>query len=271
MAVGVGDKRTRFACLETTRFMVAITVSVITVAVVVMVTIAALRPVDFSLSIVNGMDSSPQWSSKVNLTSPSPSPSPLPSSPSSSSSSHADVAATSTRTVQQVAESVNLTFALQAYNPSGRMNIRFSNFSIRVTDMPHFPSFAEMRDIAMFTVLAQFPLKKQGTHKLWSKYSLSDAKTLSYVASTYGAKGTFKAMVLVNASFGSSSGSDSGTPATINNVITYYCWPVLVGWTAALDSHDNPVTCTTAKELSVDVDSVLPRSAPPRAEVYSRR
>ena len=270
MAVRNRGKRTRFACLETVRFMVAITVSVITVAVVVMVTIAALRPVDFTLSIVNGMDSSPQWSSKVNLTSPSPSPSPLPSSPSSSSSSHADVAATSTRTVQQVAESVNLTFALQAYNPSGRMNIRFSNFSIRVTDMPHFPSFAEMTDIAEFTVPAPFTLKRQGAHKMRSKFSLSDNKTLSYVASTYGASGTFKAMVLVKASIGSSSGG-SGTPATTINVVTYYCWPVLVGWTAALDSHDNPVTCTTAKELSVDVDSVLPRSAPPRAEVYSRR
>ena len=35
MAVRNRGKRTRFACLETTRFMVAITVSVITVAVVV--------------------------------------------------------------------------------------------------------------------------------------------------------------------------------------------------------------------------------------------
>lgn len=258
MAVGVGDKRTRFACLETVRFMVGITVSAITVAVVVMVTIAALRPVDFTLSIVNGMDSGTRWSSKVNSSS---------SSSSSLSSSHAVVAATNTTTMQQVAERVNLTFALRAYNPSGRKDIRFDNFTVRVTDMPHFPSFAEMTDIAEFTVPAPFTLKRQGVHKMRSKFSLSDNKTLPYVASTYGASGTFKAMVLVKASIGSSSGG-SGTPATTINVVTYYCWPVLVGWTAAFDSPNGGVTCTPRKELSVDVDSLLPRSAAPPAAVY---
>jgi len=258
MAVGVGDKRTRFACLETVRFMVAVTVSAITVAVVVMVTIAALRPVDFNLSIVNGMDSGTRWSSKVNSSS---------SSSSSLSSSHAVVAATNTTTMQQVAERVNLTFALRAYNPSGRKDIPFYNFTVRVTDMPHFPSFAEMTDIAEFTVPAPFTLKRQGAHKMRSKFSLSDNKTLSYVASTYGASGTFKAMVLVKASIDSSSGG-SGTPATTINVVTYYCWPVLVGWTAAFDSPNGGVTCTPRKELSVDVDSLLPRSAPPPAAVY---
>ncbi|PAN05297.1 hypothetical protein PAHAL_1G130000 [Panicum hallii] len=253
MAVRDGGKRTRFACLETARCMVAITVSAITVAVVVMVTIAALRPADsFSLSVVNGMDSSIPWLSKVN----------------SSSSLDAD-AATNNTTMQRAAEKVNLTFALRAYNPSGRKDIRFSNFTVRVTDMPYFPSFAKMRDIAAFPVPAPFTLKRQGAHKLWSKFSLSDAGTLSYVAHTYGAQGTFKAMVLVNASIG--SGSGSGTPASNNVTVTYYCWPVLVGWTAFADSPDGGVTCTPRKELSVDVDSLLPRSAPAPAAVYSRR
>ncbi|PUZ75145.1 hypothetical protein GQ55_1G126100 [Panicum hallii var. hallii] len=247
MAVRDGGKRTRFACLETARCMVAITVSAITVAVVVMVTIAALRPADsFSLSVVNGMDSSIPWSLLRD----------------------AD-AATNNTTMQRVAEKVNLTFALLAYNPSGRKDIRFGNFTIRVTDMPYFPSFTKMTDIAAFPVPAPFTLKRQGAHKLWSKFSLSDARTLSYVANTYGALGTFKAMVLVNASIG--SGSGSGTPASNNVTVTYYCWPVLVGWTAFSDSPDGGVTCTPRKELSVDVDSLLPRSAPAPAAVYSRR
>ncbi|RLN08945.1 hypothetical protein C2845_PM11G17620 [Panicum miliaceum] len=107
--------------------MVAITVSAITVAVVVMVTIAALRPADsFSLSVVNGMDSSIKWLSKVN---------------SSSSSSDAD-AATNT-TMQRVAEKVNLTFALLAYNPSGRKDIRLGNITVRVTDMPLLPQLRQ--------------------------------------------------------------------------------------------------------------------------------
>lgn len=212
---GAGNKRTRFACLETVRCMVATTVSVLTVAVVVMVAHAALRPVDsYTLSIVKGMDSYPPWSSKAS----------------------------------SAANRVNLRFALQAYNPSGRKDIHFIVFDIYVFEIPDYPSLYGMKDIAAFSVPARdFTVKRQGVHKLWSNFSITDPGKLSHIANTYGAAGTFKAMVLVY--------------PFLASVTRYYCWPVLVGWTAAIDSPSDGVPCTPEEELSIDIDSLLPGSA----------
>jgi hypothetical protein len=276
-----GHKRTRFPCLATARYVAAAVVSVLTVAVVVMVIIVALRPEKVIFSIPQYIVADRLWWDDVPGVTASSEHAPIPSRVGGRATSAVNTNAgtvTSTKTAVPViindpdtsfpfgttettttyspVKNVSFLVSFTAYNPSGRADVSGKNVTIRVLDMPYYgsPNFSfqtiALTEIITYELEDHFSVNRQTTHTLRKWILVDNATVLSYLAGKYGGWPSFTAMVHVTVTSGMQGNSSQ----------IYYCWPVIVDWSRG---YDRSTSCRPEKEM----DSNVSYSGPPPAPV----
>ena len=193
--VGGDEKRTRFPCLATVRYMVAAVVAVLTVVVAVKVITVDLRPEDIELSILQGhIEASTLWRQRETEISPprlqqeqvsrrrhrpcddgdyeiqprlgaSEDHGKINADAAGSSDICAENRLPSTIVTYEAAAAVDLGVTLSAYNPSGRVDINCTGITLRVVDMPDLArNTTGTMEIVRFPLPRGFLVKRQSSH-----------------------------------------------------------------------------------------------------------
>lgn len=258
-----GRKSTRFPCLATVRYMVAAVVAVLTIVVAVKMIIVDLRPEDIQLSILQGhIEASALWSRNetdeidVNYGNEEVV---VGSRRRTSPTCESNVIGVnvglgigqqqlSTRSgtvivgegedegedeprcaapivTYSASSSVKLRVTLSAYNPSGRVDVNCTNTTLRVLDMPsESDNITGMMEIAKLALPQKgFLVRRKSSHTVMKRILVHNHNVLSYIATMYAGKTSFKAMVQVNTMV--TTVNWKNTQKNVSNT----CWPVTVG------------------------------------------
>lgn len=228
MATDDGGKRTKFQCLIIARFTAATVVAVLAFAGIVVVLAAGLRREDISLSLTHGHIQAAQvlWvSNPMNLSHHKP---------------KKNAIVTSYLPVKQV----DFWVSMYVHNPAGRDNMYCTITTALVIDMPNAPSFTKMTQLYIFKINYELNLSRKNSLDKW--FTMTDQKTLSYIARTYGGMSEFTAMLQVNMTV--RLGEGTPTPST------HYCWPVTIGHSRSTTAE--AVTCKPSHNIDYAADSV---------------
>ncbi|RLN12913.1 hypothetical protein C2845_PM09G01020 [Panicum miliaceum] len=275
--MGIDEKRTRFPCLATVRYMVTAVVAVLTVVVAVKVITVDLRPEDVELSILQGhIEASTLWRQRETEISPPRlqvsrrhrrpcddddyeiQPGLGVNDAGSSDDSCAESRLPSTVMTYEAAASVDLGVTLSAYNPSGRVDIKCTGITLRVVDMPDLArNTTGTMEIVRFPLPRGFLVKRQSSHTVRRWMRVTDARVLSYLASTYAGRTSFTATVQVNATIASVTVVKRTNPKNVS----HWCSVVTVGLDEPSTTAD-AVHCKAREEPPYLFGSVLLAPAP---------
>ncbi|KAG2634324.1 hypothetical protein PVAP13_2NG198100 [Panicum virgatum] len=250
-AVDDDDERTRFSWLAMARYMVASVVTVFAIVVIVLViSVGVFRTEDAIVSVVQGhVGTSPLWKrgndfaqevgfgvgSKQHASTKSPQPcrrrgaSPyqgyaddFDGPPCSSINGFAGNPYRSryrprTTVTYLPVEYLSVGVILSVANPSGRVDIRCDNISVRFLDMP---SGAEDFTAGMpgglgWFYLEGFVVRRQSSHKVTRYIYVNDTNVLFYIARTYGGRSSFTGRVRVTMNISSNTMLTSTSPREI--------------------------------------------------------
>ena len=286
--VGGDEKRTRFPCLATVRYMVAAVVAVLTVVVAVKVITVDLRPEDIEHSILQGhIEASTLWRQRETEISPprlqqeqvsrrrhrpcddgdyeiqqrlgaSEDHGKINADAAGSSDICAENRLPSTIVTYEAAAAVDLGVTLSAYNPSGRVDINCTGITLRVVDMPDLArNTTGTMEIVRFPLPRGFLVKRQSSHTVRRWMRVTDARVLSYLASTYAGRTSFAATVQVNATIA----SVTVVKRTGSKNVSHWCSVVTVGLDEPSTTAD-AVHCRAREEPPYLFGSVLQAPAP---------